>query len=300
MWIKWLVIRFGQDKLIFFRVNPNYLKRIFAAAFLKTVHLVVDQWGTLGFVRGLTCTDTTVVPFTASGTKMACALRGFWAQACLCTLCTLVLWPRRGRNGGAIFPFSAVSPMCPLIILTPFCTRCYAVEHENKNTLPQVYPVSIHKWVSGLPPKLCSLSCFLISFDSFNFMLIAVSTFVQPCRFRVKRRNFLQYISWYARAFCITLLQKVLKKKLKVLLPSCSWAFDRITQSSSADWVVSGVRTADDLHVFFFTFWQLSKLNLHVDHAVPSKAPEGVSHRFLSWDRFVSSCPSSFDFQCAH
>lgn len=53
-----------------------------------------------------------------------------------------------GRNGGAIFPCSAVSP---LIIPTPFCTQCYAVEHENKNILSQDFQVSQHKLVRGFP-----------------------------------------------------------------------------------------------------------------------------------------------------
>lgn len=77
-----------------------------------------------------------------------------------------------------MFSCSAVSPMCPLIILTPFCTQCYAVEHENKNTLPQVYQVSRHELVSGSPQNLCSLSCFFISFDGFILVLITVSPFV--------------------------------------------------------------------------------------------------------------------------
>lgn len=53
---------------------------------------------------------------------------------------------------------------CPLMIFTPFCTQCYAVEHENKNTLPQAYQVSGHQLVSGSPRNLCALFCFLISF----------------------------------------------------------------------------------------------------------------------------------------
>lgn len=167
----------------FFRVHPNDLSRIFAAIYLKPVHLLVGQWGTLGFVRGLTCTDNILVPFTASGPKMACALRGFWAQVSLCILYILVLRPGRGRNGGALFPCSAVSPMCPLIILTPFCTQCYAVEHENKNTLPQVYPVSIHELVSGSPRKLCSLLLpHQIWWFYFSAHYRGHICWVQPCR----------------------------------------------------------------------------------------------------------------------
>lgn len=59
-----------------------------------------------------------------------------------------------GRNGGAKNPCSAFSP---LIIPTPFCTQCYAVEHENKNILSQESQVSRHKLVRGLPRNLFSL-----------------------------------------------------------------------------------------------------------------------------------------------
>lgn len=58
--------------------------------------------------------------------------------------------------------------MCPLVLLTPFCTLCDAVEHENKNTLPQVKQVSRHKSVRGLlllpPHQWCFYfgDCFLV------------------------------------------------------------------------------------------------------------------------------------------
>lgn len=119
---------------------------------------------------GLAWTET---PWShsANGTKTAFALRGFQrrsAQVCLCILYILVLWPRRGRNGGAIFPCSAVSPMCPLIILTPFCTQCHAVEHENKKHPASSQPsvqTRVSEWVA---PKASVLSpASSLVFDEF-------------------------------------------------------------------------------------------------------------------------------------
>lgn len=41
------------------------------------------------------------------------------------------------------------------LIFTPFCTRCYDVEHENKKTtLPQVCRVSTQQLVNGSPVLL--------------------------------------------------------------------------------------------------------------------------------------------------
>lgn len=110
--------------------------------FVKHVYPLVRLWGTLGFVR-----EQCPGPVIANGAEMTFgAFRDTWPRSllasCACWCCGL----GGGRNGGAIFPCSAVSPMCHL---TPFCTRCDAEEHENKNTLPQVYkcPGIVSEWV---------------------------------------------------------------------------------------------------------------------------------------------------------
>lgn len=232
------------------RANPNYLKMWFAAISLKPVHLALRQWGTLGFVcglyPGLHCYTENI--FTANVTKMALALRGFQrhsARVRLCITSTLVLWPRRGRNGGAIFPCSAVSPVCPLIILTPFCTRCYAVEHENKNTLPQVYQVSRHKLVSGWPPlrNLCSLSCFLISLMVLFWWLdlITVSPFVRFSPVGKSKND--KTINDSILGSFLT-LETAVDVTLSILVPFTRLFWSFRPKSSSVDWVVS-VGTVD-------------------------------------------------------
>lgn len=119
--------------------------------FVKHVHLLARQWGTLGFVHEQ-CSGLTLCRVIANGTEMTFgAFKDTWPRSlltsCACWCCGL----GGGRNGGAIFPCSAVSPMCHL---TPFCTHCDAVEHENKNTLPQVYQVSRHsEWVGPTKNK---------------------------------------------------------------------------------------------------------------------------------------------------
>lgn len=72
-------------------------------------------------------TGNILIPLTANVTKVLSetASGNVW-----------VLWPRWGRGGGALYPCSAVSS---LVKPTPLCTQCFAVEHENKNNLPQVY-----------------------------------------------------------------------------------------------------------------------------------------------------------------
>lgn len=104
----------------------------------------------------------------------------------------------------------------PCVILTPFCTRCYAVEHENKNILPQVYQVSRHKLVSGSPQKSLFFSYLLISFDglaliwitsshlfgscpvgqcfSFLFVCFLAITILQKCKVLPERKE-LQYVT---------------------------------------------------------------------------------------------------------
>lgn len=79
--------------------------------------------------------------FTTSGTKMTLSMkvlfRGSQRYVVVSEL-VLALCPVQGRNGGATY--QSYFSLCP--ILTHTCTHCFVVEHENKNTLPQVYQVS--------------------------------------------------------------------------------------------------------------------------------------------------------------
>lgn len=147
---------------------------------------------------------------------------------------------------------SAVSPICPLIILTPFCTQCYAVEHENKNTLPQVYQVSRHELVSGSPRK--SLFFLLPPHQVFMLMCLTVFFFVgyTPAG-QCKLCNFIlqYYKSTHShengRSFNISQTTKIFSTQTKPTILSWPWqqqlqlevhllarsgTFDCITQSS--------------------------------------------------------------------
>lgn len=98
-----------------------------------------------------------LVPFTANGTKMH---QGAFQRHSAHTVHSGAMASAGEKWRGAIIsPHAVLFLPCVLwSLLTPFCTQCYAVEHENKNTLPQVYQVSRHELVSGAAPKTSVLS----------------------------------------------------------------------------------------------------------------------------------------------
>lgn len=156
-----------------FRVNPNYLKS--PAYLLKTVHPRRCA-ESVGFVCGLSpglhcCTENILVPFIANGTKTSQhegALRDTQPRSVFAH-CTHSHWCRAlgGGEMEVLYSHAVLFLPCVLSSINPVCTHCYAVEHENKNTLPQVYRVSRHELVSALLQNLCSVSSFLI--DCFYF-----------------------------------------------------------------------------------------------------------------------------------
>lgn len=121
-------------------------------------------------------------------------------------------------------------PWCHLIILTPFCTQCYAVEHENKNSLPQADQESRHELVRASPQNLGSLLCP----HRFRWLvLIAVSLLVHlspegenKCTAFVFKANCLFMTSETAEHF-----------QIDVHFLAYSGAFIRVSQFLSEDWV---------------------------------------------------------------
>lgn len=142
-------------------VNTNDLKRIFAAIILKPSPS--DQWGTLGFVRGLwpdlnwehlgptqPVTQRQLLHWGAFKDTQPRSVFAYFIFRC----CDL------GGGEMKVLYSRAVLflPLCPLIILTPFCTLCHAVEHENKKHPASSQPsvqTQVSEWVA---PKTSVLS----------------------------------------------------------------------------------------------------------------------------------------------
>lgn len=156
------------------------------------VHLLVDRWGTLGFVCG-PCPglyQQRLDPIHCQQHKDGLRIKRPFKGALSLHTVTFWCWGLGGREMEVLY----VSPMCPLII-TPFCTQCYAVEHENKNTLPSSQPsvqTPISEWVA---PNTSVLSV-LLPHQLWRFAFTAHHChcmFVSAPWVRTKRVRFIEY-----------------------------------------------------------------------------------------------------------
>lgn len=154
-------------------------------------------------------------------------------------------------------------PCCHLILLTPFCTQCYAVEHENKNTLPQAYHVSRHELVRASPRNLCFLSCLRVNFDVlFSFVMFF---FVLPQTTQIFNTKHTVY-SWPQKQLNIFRLRSIYSLVLEL-----STVYNAVFISRLSFAICYGTQ---DVQTFFTFITTERTQSADEDYGIRSKAPE--------------------------